>query len=50
MYALILIFAMFVGETEGTETRTCFYLANNKTYTHIIPVAEACPSVIEITN
>jgi hypothetical protein len=50
MYALILIFAMLVGETENADGRTCFYLYNGKTYTQVVLVEEACPVTIQVSK
>jgi len=48
MYALILVTAVLVGEVQGSETTTCLYEYEGRTYTYIIPVTSYCPMSIDV--
>jgi len=48
MYTLMIVMAVLSGEVQGSETTTCFYEYNERTYTYIIPVTSVCPMTIQV--
>ncbi len=48
MYAMIVVLATLIGQSQGPETKMCIYRYQDVRYTHIIPVTQTCPQTIQV--